>query len=129
MTIQERIYAQLSNTKKDIKLSKIDELENSVEEAEVIRENWDESLTIWYQKLFDLRDEFTEIKNFYNDFMSRVDVIKTDLESVKSDLNDLGIDANNIPYTNDIEAFLRRSDDVYAEMIEANSSFSKIDTI
>lgn len=129
MTLQKRIFAQLSKTKKEIKLSKIDELENSVEEAEVIRENWDESLTIWYQKLFDLRDEFTEIKNFYNDFMSRVDVIKTDLESVKSDLNDLGIDANNIPYTNDIEAFLRRSDDVYAEMIEANSSFSKIDTI
>ena len=129
MTLQKRIFSQLSKTKKDIKLSKIDDLENSVQEAEVIRENWDESLTIWYQKLFDLRDEFTEIKNFYNDFMSRVDVIKTDLENVKSDLNDLGIDANNIPYTNDIEAFLRRSDDVYAEMIEAYSSFNKIDTI
>ena len=31
------------------KLSKIDDLETLVEQAEEIRENWDESLTVLYQ--------------------------------------------------------------------------------
>jgi DNA repair ATPase RecN len=122
--IQQVVLNKLYQNK--TKLSKIDDLETLVEQAEEIRENWDESLTVLYQDLFQISDRFNNVKDLYNVFMSDVDTIKSNYESVKADLGELGVEASNIPYTNDIESFINRSDDVYTEMIEAYGTFDKI---
>lgn len=112
--------------KEKTQLSKIDDLEMLVDQAEEIKENWDESLTVLYQDLFDILDRFNNVKDLYNVFMSDVDIIKSNYEDVKADLGELGIETSNIPYTNNVEAFISRSDDVYAEMLEANRTIGQI---
>jgi hypothetical protein len=124
MNTKNTVFSKLFSNK--TKLSKIDDLETLVLQAEQIRENWDESLTVLYQDLFDISDRFNNVKDLYNVFMSDVETIKSNYEDVKADLGELGVETSNIPYTNDVEAFITRSDDVYAEMIEAYGTFDTI---
>jgi archaellum component FlaC len=127
MTLQKRIFSQLSEQKnKTTKLSMIDDIQAIVNNARSTRENWDNTLTDLYNELFSLSSKFNDVKDLYNSYMSDVDTIKEDYESFKEDLNLLGIEINAVTYTNEIEAFLNTSQDVYAEMIEAVAVFENL---
>tara|TARA_R110000765_G_scaffold157579_2_gene260951 strand:+ start:1558 stop:1959 length:402 start_codon:yes stop_codon:yes gene_type:complete len=121
-----KLFKAKTELSKKVDLSLIGDIDDAIQEAESTRINWDNTLTDLYAELFDVVDRFKNSENLYNEFDLQVENVKTLFSNLKDNLIDVGVDVNNIPLTTDIQSFLNRSNDVYAEQVEASGIFNKI---
>ena len=130
MSTKNRVFNKLFKAKtelsKKVDLSLIGDIDDAIQEAENTRINWDNTLNDLYIELFDVVDRFKDSENLYNEFDLQVENVKTLFSNLKDNLIDVGVDINNIPLTTDIQSFIKRSDDVYAEQVEASGIFNRI---
>tara|TARA_R110002073_G_scaffold12721_1_gene55605 strand:- start:7201 stop:7602 length:402 start_codon:yes stop_codon:yes gene_type:complete len=121
-----KLFKAKTELSKKVDLSLIGDIDDAIQEAESTRINWDNTLTDLYAELFDVVDRFKNSENLYNEFDLQVENVKTLFSNLKDNLIDVGVDVNNIPLTTDIQSFLNRSNDVYAEQVHASGIFNKI---
>ena len=121
-----KLFKAKTNLSKKVDLSLIGDIDDAIQEAENTRINWDNTLNDLYTELFDVVDRFKDSENLYNEFDLQVENVKTLFSNLKDNLIDVGVDINNIPLTTDIQSFINRSDDVYAEQVEASGIFNRI---
>ncbi len=121
-----KLFKDKTKLSKKVDLSLIGDIDDAIQEAENTRINWDNTLNDLYTELFDVVDRFKDSENLYNEFDLQVENVKTLFSNLKDNLIDVGVDINNIPLTTDIQSFINRSDDVYAEQVEASGIFNRI---
>ncbi len=121
-----KLFKVKTDLSKKVDLSLIGDIDDAVQEAESTRINWDNTLNDLYLELFDVVDRFKDAENLYNEFDLQVENVKTLFSNLKDNLIDVGVDINNIPLTTDIQSFINRSDDVYAEQVHASGIFNRI---
>ncbi len=133
MSTEKRIFDKLFKKtpktkfkKQKVEFSKIDDIQAIVNDARKTREDWDNSLTNLYQDLFDLTGRFSQVEDLYSKFIMGVNTVSQDYIDFKEDVAELGIEINTIEYTNEIEAFIKTSEDVDAEMFEAIGIFKRL---
>jgi len=109
-----------------IELGALDDLEKAIKKLSNSRVKLDSSLSDWYDKVFNLKSEFSNIDKLNSNFEKELSNVISKSSKIEKSAKELGINANDLDVYKRAIAAINTADDMTSEYKTGKSTAKKL---